>query len=266
MFSSEEKEAFLPAELNAVELELGTNSRGRTIVSGAKCSTSHQMLSVFQIGLFVLNILTLGFNVVSSSRGCEPNDTPIEGVFSPAQPAIKYISQRLGYDLGPLTGEPRLELDQAWSRLLRSSMLIISQDELEKMNKSSIALRDGSGYVGYLEAHHMLHCVKRLYQLQHPEYYLDVLEYGSLTSEHSDHCFQVLIEGIMCNVDVTLNTYFWLSSHEIKGNRTGSRKCTDWNHLQAWADERTLRASGKEEFLASLVQRDELEGVGSTYD
>ena len=27
------------------------------------------------------------------------------------------------------------------------------------MNKTSIALKDGSGYLGYLEAHHMLHCV-----------------------------------------------------------------------------------------------------------
>jgi hypothetical protein len=26
------------------------------------------------------------------------------------------------------------------------------------MNKPSIALKDGSGYVGYPEVHHMLHC------------------------------------------------------------------------------------------------------------
>lgn len=27
------------------------------------------------------------------------------------------------------------------------------------MNKTSVALRDGSGYAGYLETLHMLHCV-----------------------------------------------------------------------------------------------------------
>lgn len=38
-------------------------------------------------------------------------------------------------------------------------MIKISDEELRSMNKTSIALRDGSGYIGYLETLHMLHCV-----------------------------------------------------------------------------------------------------------
>ena len=42
-----------------------------------------------------------------------------------------------------------------------ATMVKISEDEMRRMNKTSIAFRDGSGYLGYLEAHHMLHCVVR---------------------------------------------------------------------------------------------------------
>lgn len=38
-------------------------------------------------------------------------------------------------------------------------MVKITEDELRRMNKTSIELRDGTGYIGYLESHHMLHCV-----------------------------------------------------------------------------------------------------------
>ncbi|KAF2963011.1 hypothetical protein GQX73_g10561 [Xylaria multiplex] len=182
---------------------------------------------------------------------------------APAQSAVQYITQAVNYDIGPLTGEPRLELDQAWSRLLRPTVVRVTKDELERMNKSSIALRNGTGYIGYLEVHHMLHCVKRLYQLQYPEYYTGAVADGALSIEHRDHCLNVLIEGIMCNADTTINTYAWKNNHEIRGSRTGSRRCTDWDHLQAWANQRTLQIVDRSETMAALVPSDEFEVVES---
>lgn len=41
-------------------------------------------------------------------------------------------------------------------------MVKVSEDEMKRMNKTSVTLRDGSGYVGYLESLHMLHCVVRM--------------------------------------------------------------------------------------------------------
>lgn len=38
-------------------------------------------------------------------------------------------------------------------------MLRFSEDEMNRMQKTSLALKDGSGYIGYLESFHMLHCV-----------------------------------------------------------------------------------------------------------
>ncbi|KAL9107050.1 MAG: hypothetical protein Q9227_007996 [Pyrenula ochraceoflavens] len=97
---------------------------------------------------------------------------------TPARSALRYKVEELpwGHVAGPYTGEPRPEVDRAWSNLLKceapSSMLVnslidgfiatlvkISKEELVKMNRASIPLRDGTGYVGYLESNHMLHCV-----------------------------------------------------------------------------------------------------------
>lgn len=38
-------------------------------------------------------------------------------------------------------------------------MIKVSADEMRRMNKTSVTLKDGSGHVGYLETIHMLHCV-----------------------------------------------------------------------------------------------------------
>lgn len=37
-------------------------------------------------------------------------------------------------------------------------MVKLPEEKMKRMNKTSIALRDGSGYLSYLEAHYMLHC------------------------------------------------------------------------------------------------------------
>lgn len=42
---------------------------------------------------------------------------------------------------------------------LVAAMVKISTEELREMNTTSVALRDGSGYLAYVESSHMLHCV-----------------------------------------------------------------------------------------------------------
>ncbi|KAI0878355.1 hypothetical protein GGS24DRAFT_518143 [Hypoxylon argillaceum] len=174
---------------------------------------------------------------------------------TPAQSVVQYIVQDSMLHSSPFTGEPRPEVDQAWSQLLRSSMIRISEEELKRMNKTSIRLRDGSGYVGYLEAIHMLHCVKRMYQSRHPEHYVELQGTEAFSSEHWDHCLEVLRKGIMCNADVTINTYQWKTPTEIKGQSSGPRKCTDWDRIQAWADERMLKFDGVDNYIEKLVPK-----------
>lgn len=70
----------------------------------------------------------------------------------------------------------------------------------------------------------------------------------------SDHCLEVLRQGIICNADLTVNTYYWNSDGEIQGNRTGFRRCTDWQRIQEWAEKRAVEFDGPENFLNTLVR------------
>ncbi|KAH7311621.1 hypothetical protein B0I35DRAFT_438461 [Stachybotrys elegans] len=206
-----------------------------------------------------LNLVLFLWNITSSNpvETVCPGDEVNEAAFSPARTALRYVVQDFETGPSPFVGEPSKELDQAWSDLLRSSNIKISNDEMNRMNKSSIEIRDGSGYIGYLESIHMLHCVKRIYQSQYQEYYAKPQDMDAFSPGHWNHCLEVLRQGIMCNADVTVNTYFWKSPDEIKGNRHGHRRCTDWSLVQQWLDDRSLDFENKEIFLSSLVYQED---------
>lgn len=116
---------------------------------------------------------------------------------APASKAVQY--QKVAYngklhEINPYRGDPRPELDKAWRDLLRNSNIRISKEELQRMNRTSIELYDGSGYHGQLNAYHHLHCLvcnaeitettsrsswlingqKYLRQVLHSDYYTDV--------------------------------------------------------------------------------------------
>ncbi|KAF2229936.1 hypothetical protein EV356DRAFT_367735 [Viridothelium virens] len=219
---------------------------------------THGVLFCLHIAFLSLNVIFLVWNVTPARHGkdSDVNADALKMAYSPAQTAVQYTVKDLNWGrvASPYTGEPRPEVDQAWSRLLKSTMVKISKEELNRMNRTSIALRDGSGYIGYLESNHMLHCVKRLYQAQHPEYYTKFKGTHEFTPDHWDHCFEVLRQGIMCNADLTVNTYYWKGPDAIQGNRTGSRRCTDWHRLQEWAEKRPVKFEGADNFYDTLVR------------
>lgn len=83
-------------------------------------------------------------------------------------------------DLATLTSfqkEPSLEVDHAWHQLLKCAYLyknmgeyqlinsgkdnniVVQKEHLEMLNRSSVLLRDGSGYLAGLDVFHELHCL-----------------------------------------------------------------------------------------------------------
>jgi hypothetical protein len=50
----------------------------------------------------------------------------------------------------PYKGPPSPELDHAWNKLLAPSAIRISKEDLDRINRTSVALLDGSGYFGTL--------------------------------------------------------------------------------------------------------------------
>ena len=83
-------------------------------------------------------------------------------VIAPASEAVRY--QKVSYDgelntTNPYRGKPRPELDKAWHDLLQRNNIRLSEEELQKLNRTAIELYDGSGYSGQINAYHHLHCL-----------------------------------------------------------------------------------------------------------
>ncbi|KAI0396445.1 hypothetical protein F5Y17DRAFT_419109 [Xylariaceae sp. FL0594] len=208
-------------------------------------SRAYTMAFLAQVLLFVLNLSFLAYNAASTGhyrRGAGGNAT--KWTISPAETSLESIViDETGHGShGSLyTGEPSLELDEAWAKLLKPVASRLSEEEMIQMNRTSVALSDGSGYLGYLESYHMLHCVKRIYQSYHPDHYSALAQ--------RDHCLDVLREGIMCQADVTIRTVEWATPTKLRGVKAGPRKCMDWGRIEAWADSRSVNAANGSDFI-----------------
>jgi hypothetical protein len=72
---------------------------------------------------------------------------------APAKEAIKWELRTFENSLetaNPYKGEPRKELDEAWNKLLDPSAIRVSKDDLNKINRTSVPILDGSGYMATL--------------------------------------------------------------------------------------------------------------------
>lgn len=71
----------------------------------------------------------------------------------PALPAVQWEFRTFENSLetaNPYKGPPRPELDKAWNKLLDPSAIRLSKEDLNRINRSSVAILDGSGYFGTL--------------------------------------------------------------------------------------------------------------------
>jgi hypothetical protein len=80
-------------------------------------------------------------------------------VHSPARAAHDY--ERVTFDgfftsKNPYKGEWRPELDDAWGTLLENSNIVVSKDDLDRINKTSVEVPDGSGYLATLDVYHQV--------------------------------------------------------------------------------------------------------------
>ncbi|CAI6312384.1 unnamed protein product [Periconia digitata] len=173
--------------------------------------------------------------------------------FSPATEAIRYEKKRLWRDIdgpNPFTGVPRPELDKAWHDLLEPMTIKVTAEELEKFSEgdTSIALRDGSGYIAEMAAYHELHCNKRIRRYIFFDYY-----YHNLTEEeqrtedtHIDHCLEYWRESVMCRGDTTMGTFYWRESDGYPTSRVYTdNECVDWTAFDTWSRKRMVDMSDR---------------------
>ncbi|KAK7938130.1 uncharacterized protein PG986_014998 [Apiospora aurea] len=188
-------------------------------------------------------------------------------IYSPATSSISYEKTTLWRSIeqdNVYTGEPRDELDEAWRNLVKPMTIKITAQELENLGESSIAMKDGSGYIAELAVFHELHCIKRIRRHLGLHYY-----YGNMTqdeeiresqhigryyyynleapcnadlSSYKDHCLEYWREAAMCRGDPTLATFVW---HEGKpfSKVHSVHECVKWDRLRGWAESRMVNTS-----------------------
>lgn len=60
----------------------------------------------------------------------------------------------------------------------------------------------------------------------------------------------------MCNAEPTVTPYKWVAPNILEAAMSAPRKCTNWNVLEAWVDERAVAVDSWDEFLTMLVPMD----------
>lgn len=187
--------------------------------------------------------LWLDKSISSTSQGCIRPQLS----FSTAQAsnAITYVRKRLWRSLenNPFTGSPRPEFDEAWKHIIEplTTLILPSEYSSDDLGASTIALADGSGYIGELSVYHELHCIKRIRHWLSPEvYHVNISAYDHrLEAIHIDHCLEYWREAAMCRADSTLATFFWRDG--VPTSRVyADHECVDWNVFDKWARSRML--------------------------
>jgi len=181
----------------------------------------------------LLGAVAYGVNSNSCSSSTPGATTP----YSPAP--LKYVNRYLtgDPDTPKFMGKPRPELDEAWHELLAGTLIRYSEHELSLANNATSVGHKESGYVGGLGISHSLHCLKRIKQYVHPEYYYshEDQDWSELYS-HVDHCLESIRQELMCNADVNVYTLKWTRHSRFKPTVKVPQPhaCVDWKGLHGW--------------------------------
>ncbi|KAI1128411.1 hypothetical protein F5Y10DRAFT_292062 [Nemania abortiva] len=187
-------------------------------------------------------------------------------ITGPALEALKWESRVFEGELdasSPFKGPPRPELDDAWNNLLGPTAIRVDKEALDRINRTSVPLRDGSGYMATLDVYHQLHCLVTVpssnlhlalsfpfnisIQPRHlrvrPQKYIRRYlnqDYYNMSEpnleQHIDHCLDGLRQYVMCNADVVLLTYDWIPNYSRPWPNFGIRhECASWDAIDEWA-------------------------------
>ncbi|KAI0886763.1 uncharacterized protein GGS22DRAFT_186836 [Annulohypoxylon maeteangense] len=198
-------------------------------------------LLFFSISVTSLFIASLLYPTNRISSGCPLSISNVKIPYSPAP--VRYVNRNLtrDFDSSKFLGNPRLELDKAWHGLLNGTAIHISEEDVLRVHASNaVRLKDG-GYIGGLGVMHSLHCIKRIKQYLHPEYYYSQgqQDWDDITI-HIDHCLESLRTQALCKPDLSLYTFTWTPENKIKPEVqiTQEAVCVDWDRVHEWMEER----------------------------
>ncbi|KAF2197123.1 hypothetical protein GQ43DRAFT_381725 [Delitschia confertaspora ATCC 74209] len=212
----------------------------------------HRILSFL---LLLTNICFFG--LWQKSKAISTTCIRPELVYTPAKNIIRYEKKRLFRDIenNVYTGEPRPEHDEAWAKLIEPITIKVSERDLNAINATSIAFKDGSGYIAETAVYHELHCIKRVRRHLHlSHYYPNMTEDQRLREgPHIDHCLEYWREAAMCRGDTTLATFQWAEGKPFS-HVYSDHECVNWKLLDIWARGRMVDMSTYDMLEGILVK------------
>ncbi|KAJ3577238.1 hypothetical protein NPX13_g3325 [Xylaria arbuscula] len=154
-------------------------------------------------------------------------------------------------------GPPTPELELRWGSLWMRGMIEVSQNVVEKLNKSTENLKpvvsDASnrGYAAVLEVFHHLHCLNQIRQFTWKDYYaIHMSEWvqehpliidlnvtnpqNDMDRKHVDHCIEALRLQLMCAADVTPVLLQPDPDLGVKADFDVYHRCRDWDMITNW--------------------------------
>ncbi|KAF2092600.1 hypothetical protein NA57DRAFT_16571, partial [Rhizodiscina lignyota] len=172
-------------------------------------------------------------------------------------PAIKAIEyQNVNYNGGINTtnefrgyGPPTPIIDDAWSAIsLRVSGFRIFEEDFSKMGKRvdekpwhKLPDEKGGGYVGMIEAFHLLHCLDAIRKELYPDIYKHDWSTESYANFrlHQDHCVDLLRQNLMCSADMGIVPFYDdenpLNAFAMPDFST-VHKCRNFDKLLEWSN------------------------------
>ncbi|KAK5128129.1 hypothetical protein LTR08_004183 [Meristemomyces frigidus] len=129
--------------------------------------------------------------------------------------AVSYKSVKFNLDPqneSAFRGPVRPELDEAWGNVSASNLIQIDREGMMALGQPLDAFNLDGQYFAIVDVFHQLHCVEMI----------------------GDHCFDMLRQKIMCDVDIGLIFYRADTDVVLDAEFDLERQCRDFEPVQQW--------------------------------
>ncbi|KAK4443761.1 hypothetical protein QBC34DRAFT_452359 [Podospora aff. communis PSN243] len=134
-------------------------------------------------------------------------------------------------------GKPSREVDEAWGRLLEGILTFLRPRQYVDLDKDEMDMTgwtfqwpESGLFLTGLDVYHSLHCLNRLRQALHPEFY----PVPSSQKDDIGHCINHIRQALQCHADLTPSRWT-LDGSRIQLLTDTRHTCRNWDKIHAWA-------------------------------
>lgn len=213
------------------------------------------ILHWFSHGLALIIITALTLTVYRSKLHYQSLCAARHSTWTPASEAMgdKYRTTHFEGTFAkwtPYKGPPTDEVEMAWKRITDDVPLLnVTTEDMVSLGRSLDSVKYpsdlGEGYLGILEVTHQLHCLKKVWEDHHLEYYSAAATLKKdrplFYEQHYEHCIDIIRQRLMCTADTGIVTFRWVKGvHGPYPDFNTAHQCRSWGDLMEFAHEREV--------------------------